>query len=640
MTIQEKNNDVYERTYRYFACDFETTVFEGQQYTEVWAAAFIELWTEEPYVLHSIDEMFNYFFNLNDNLILYFHNEKFDGSFILPYLINKGYKQAFDDEGTILKSSKMPNNSFNYSISDMGQWYKITIKHNQKIIEIRDSLKLLPFSLRVIGKSFNTKHQKLDMEYKGFRYAGCEIPENDMEYIKNDVFVLKEALEIMFAQGHDKLTIGSCCMKEYMSMIDKWDWENDFPNLYELEIDKKKYSFSTAGEYVRASYRGGWTYLVHGKECKLYHNGVTFDVNSLYPSVMHSQSGSYYPVGKPTFWEGDTIPTEALREGRYYFIRVRTRFYLKKNKLPFIQIKHSPYYKPTECLETSDININGEYYQFVEREGEQIPTTVEMTLTCTDWELIKEHYYLSDCTILSGCWFYAKIGIFDEYINKYKEIKMNSKGAVRQIAKLFLNNLYGKMATSTDSSHKYAYLDDDSILQFKTVVENDKRPGYIPIGSAITSYARNFTIRAAQKNYYGKNKRGFIYADTDSIHCDLAPDEVKGVTIHPTDFCCWKCESCWDEGWYVRQKTYIEHVTHNDLEEVEPYYDIKCAGMPEKCKKRIIAKFNSETVDEVEGEKIPSDITEFNRGIKVFGKLMPRRIRGGTILVDTMYEMR
>lgn len=51
----------------------------------------------------------------------------------------------------------MKNNSFNYLVSNMGQWYKITIKTNNKIIEICDSLKLLPFSVKRIGESFGTK---------------------------------------------------------------------------------------------------------------------------------------------------------------------------------------------------------------------------------------------------------------------------------------------------------------------------------------------------------------------------------------------------------------------------------------------------------------------------------------------------
>ena len=57
----------------------------------------------------------------------------------------------------------------------MGQWYSILIKTPYALIEIRDSLKLLPLSVAQIGKSFATKHKKLDMEYTGLRYAGCPI---------------------------------------------------------------------------------------------------------------------------------------------------------------------------------------------------------------------------------------------------------------------------------------------------------------------------------------------------------------------------------------------------------------------------------------------------------------------------------
>ena len=86
------------------------------------------------------------------------------------------------------------------------------------------------------------------------------------------------------------------------------------------------------------------------------------------------------------------------------------------------------------------------------------------------------------------------------------------------------------MASSTDSSFKLAYIKEDKTIGFVPILEKDKVPGYIAIGSAITSYARNFTIRAAQKNYYGVDKPGFIYADTDSIHClKLSDDELNSI---------------------------------------------------------------------------------------------------------------
>ena len=648
------------KQYRYFVGDFETTVYKGQVNTEVWASASVELFTEEPVkIFHSIEEQFNYFLSLQTNIIVYYHNLKFDGAFWLSYLlVDLGYKQAYTPlneeltEVEWLKEKDMKNKTFKYSISDKGMWYSIVIKVNNHFIEIRDSLKLLPFSVKKIGQSFATKHKKLDMEYTGFRYAGCEITEEEKKYIANDVLVVKEALEIMFNEGHNKLTIGSCCLEEYKKIIGKDDYEIMFPSLTDYTIDDKIYKYNNADSYIRKSYKGGWCYIVKGKENQIKTNGTTADVNSLYPSMMSSESGNKYPVGKPTFWSGNFIPDKALKSNRYFFIRIKTRFYIKENKLPFIQIKGNYLYKGTEALESSDVydkNTDKYYPVYKDLAGNIHDTRVELTLTMTDYYLMLDHYELVDFEILDGCYFFARCGLFDEYIEKYKKIKLESKGALRELAKLFLNNLYGKMASSTDSSFKVAFVKEDKSVGFISVKADDKQAGFIAVGSAITSYARNFTIRAAQQNYYGVNKRGFIYADTDSIHCDLKPTEIKGITVHDKNFCCWKLESCWDIGIFVRQKTYIEHVTHEDLQEIEkPFYNVKCAGMPQRCKDLFIKSMKGITKEEeqeyteeqLEFLSTKRTLQDFKIGLIIPAKLMPKRIRGGVVLVDTTYEMR
>lgn len=649
-----------KRKYRFFMGDFETTVYKGQVHTEVWASALVELYKDTVKIDHSLQDTFDYLRSLKDSCIVYYHNLKFDGSFWLSFLlVDLKLKQATwstdkknPNQVEWLQEKDMPNNSFKYTISDKGQWYTIVIKTGGKFIEIRDSLKLLPFSVKRIGQAFKTNHQKLEMEYEGFRYAGCEITEQEKEYIANDVLVVKEALEIMFDEGHEKLTIGSCCLEEYKRIMGEQDYNMFFPDMTEFAIDEI-YSYPNADEYIRRSYRGGWCYLVKGKEGKVYEGGgLTADVNSLYPSMMHSESGNRYPVGNPYFWSGNIIPDEALKENRYYFIRIKTRFYIKDGKLPFIQIKNSFLYRGTECLETTDIKdpTTGEYYStYLDSKGNEQDTKVILTLTCTDYELLKEHYELVDFEILDGCWFFTEIGIFDEYINKYREIKINSTGAKREQAKLFLNNLYGKMASSTDSSFKLAYEKENKTLGFSAVSSHNKKAGFIPVGSAITSYARNFTIRVAQQNYYGSDKRGFIYADTDSVHCDLTIDELKGVKIHKSAFCCWSHESTWDKAIFVRQKTYIEHVVEEDGEPVDtPFYTIKCAGMPEKCKKLFEASLSDGkkleidklTDEEQEFVNTPRELTDFKIGLRVMGKLRPKRIRGGILLEDSYYQMR
>lgn len=656
-----------QKSFRYLVGDFETTVYEGQDDTEVWASAIVEMYTEDVKIFHSIAETYDYLVSLNCNVCVYYHNLKFDGAFWLSYLLcDLNYEQAIvhnsDKEYDVrfVYDSEMKNKSFKYSISDMGQWYSVTIKIKDHIIELRDSLKLLPFSVKRIGDSFKTKHKKLDMEYTGFRYAGCTITDEEKSYIANDVLVVKEALEIMFDEGHKKLTIGTCCLDEYKSSVGWEFYKEMFPDMYSYYIDSDIYGYDNAGEYIRKSYKGGWCYLVKGKESKIKTNGTTADVNSLYPSMMSSESGNRYPIGKPHFWTGNYIPDVALEPDKYYFIRIKTRFYIKPNMLPCIQIKNNLMYSAKEWLETSDIynHKDGKHYsQYVDIHGKVQNAVVTLTLTMTDYILIKEHYDLVDFEILDGCWFDAQVGIFDEYIEKYKKIKIESKGAKRELAKLFLNNLYGKMASSPNSSFKFAYEKDDKSVGFVEVREFDKKPGYIPVGSAITSYARNFTIRAAQKNYHGVNERGFIYADTDSIHCDLEPEQITGIKVHPKDFCCWKLESCWDVAIFTRQKTYIEHVTKEDLEPIEnPYYNVKCAGMPEKCKELFKASMLQlsqetwETERKEEWDKMKNDernfvltprsLTDFCVGLIVPGKLVPKRIRGGILLVETTYEMR
>lgn len=632
-----------KKNVKIFVGDFETTVYEGQTSTEVWASAIVELGSNDVYVCTSIAETLKYLSDFKSHVLIYYHNLKFDGEFWISWLLKNGYTPAYTSpdgifDGRWQDDKDMRAKSFKVVISEVGQWYQVKIKLNSKIIEIRDSLKLLPFSVEKIAKSFNTEHKKLSIKYEGEREVGA-ITDEEREYIKNDVLVVKEALEIMYAEGHNRLTIGSCCLADFRKGIDFQDYDIFFPDLTKIKCPIDGYS--SADEYIRKSYHGGWCYLKRGCENKIYKKGITADVNSLYPSMMHSESGNVYPVGVPTFWEGE-IPEEVIKHNRYYFIRIKTKFRLKKDYLPCIQIKTNYFYDRTEWLETSDVFWEGAYHEYYkDGDGNVQDTSVILTLTCTDYQIIKEHYDLIDCEILDGCWFYTEDKIFDIYINKYREIKIKEKGAKRELAKLFLNNLYGKMASNTESNFRYVCLDATGNVHHYIVPANDKKAGYIAIGSAITSYARNFTIRHAQKNY-----KHFIYADTDSIHCNCSEEELVDIKKHPTDFNAWKVESWWDEGLFVRQKTYIEHITHEDGEELErPRYNIKCAGMPERCKQLFLDSIGDIYLDNKTDEEIAfcdraRTLSDFKVGLCIPSKLRPRRIDGGVILEKTTYEMR
>ena len=643
------------------ACDFETNVTGDakQASTEVWAAASVELDAPDEYssvtVKASIEGFFQKLFSYDDNTLAYFHNEKFDGSFIVDYLLKNDYQYVI-----AVKDKEIPDDCFTTLISTKGLWYNIKIRHEGHLYEIRDSLKLLPFSIKQIGKSFGTKHRKTLIEYVGDRHANGIITDEEREYIANDVLVLKEALNKLQEEGKDKMTIGSCCMSEYREIMGWTNFTKNFPNLYGNNyVLTDTYGAKSAGEYIRKSYKGGWCYLkpeyagVHLTDVK----GTTADVNSLYPSMMLDNK---YPYGKPIFGHGKIPDYIAEADDIYYFIRIKTRFYLKENYLPTIQLKNNMFYYGREWLTTSDyVDEDGNCYPYIidDVHGGEIQMIPEITLTMTDWELLKEHYILKDTEFLDYCWFYAKKGFFDEYIKKYAEIKKNTKDpAIRQLAKLHLNNLYGRFATSTDASYKVPYLDGDTVHFQDIDDENIKKGAYIPIGSAITAYSRAFTICAAQKNY-----EHFVYSDTDSIHLLCEPDDIIGAPEHPTEFSHWKYEACWDEAIFVRAKTYIEHVTHENREPVDPYYNVKCAGMPDRSKDNFIAKLTREPMtdddnpeeygesinvkhmndDEIAFHKLPKfTLDDFKIGLRVPGSLKPKRICGGIVLLNGMYEMR
>ena len=74
---------------RVFVGDFETTVYDGQEYTEVWASGLVELNTEDVLIFQSIDETFEWLKSLKENVTVYYHNLKFDGEFWISFLLTK-----------------------------------------------------------------------------------------------------------------------------------------------------------------------------------------------------------------------------------------------------------------------------------------------------------------------------------------------------------------------------------------------------------------------------------------------------------------------------------------------------------------------------------------------------------------------
>ena len=635
---------------RVFACDFETTTYKGQTFTAVWSAAVAELFTsEDAQVFHSIGEWWDYIKSIDESIILYFHNLRFDGSFILYYFETVlHYKQAHEQTGenwyniTRKKPRDLCNGEYTYLISDMGQWYNITVKTGERMIEIRDSLKILPFNLDKLTQDFNTPHKKLNMKYAGFRFPGCEITSEEMRYIKNDVFGLREALEIFLQEGHTKLTIGSCCMQDFRRTLKRGEYEKLFPRLDKIELNEDEFGTKNADAYIRRGYRGGWCYLKPGRENRVFENGITLDVNSLYPFVMSGDSGNYYPVGEPHFWKGG-FPPETEADNIFYYVRFSCRFKIKPGKLPCLQIKKNPLYRGNQWLERSAIdNGRGGFTDLVDVNGLVVAVEPVLTMAKPDFELFCENYELTNLKIMDGCYFGTEIGLFDEYLNYWRKEKETQTGAKRTIAKLFSNNLYGRLATSPNSSFKIIEIDpEENALSFLSVPEENKTPVYIAVGAAVTAYARSYIIRAAQRNL-----ESFLYADTDSLHLNCDETKINGIPLDSNKYGCFKIEKRWKKGIFIRQKTYLEF---------DEDFSVTAAGMPSRCKNFLSWSMggktpeNSEDVrkvwDELTDEQrefilTPRTIEDFKIGLQVPGKLVPKQIPGGCVLEETYFTVR
>ena len=174
-------------------------------------------------------------------------------------------------------------------------------------------------------------------------------------------------------------------------------------------------------------------------------SGISFDVNSLYPSVMYD---SLLPFGEPFFYQGkykDDIIYPL------YIQRITCSFKLKEGKIPTIQIKHRQFID-NEYLTSSNDEI------------------VALTLTNIDLKLFLEQYEVEDLVYISGWKFKAMHGLFKEYIDKWIGIKNEStisgnKG-MRQIAKIQLNSLYGKFVEeSTDLPQNIHSYSDQKVPQ-------------------------------------------------------------------------------------------------------------------------------------------------------------------------------
>lgn len=540
-----------------YVADFETTTLEDD--CRVWSWGIIRVGKLSDYVDGTtIDGFISHVSQKAQHV--YFHNLAFDGSFILDWLLKHGY--------TWVKENPKPL-EFTSLISRTGKFYSITVVFDTGYrVEFRDSYKKLPMSVAGTAKAFNLHDQKLEIDYNAFRPIGYIPTEQERRYQRNDVAIIAQALEIQFEEKMTKLTVGADSLNTYKKMTGKL-FTRRFPIL-SPEIDTE----------IRKAYRGGYTYASPRFTRKINGPGSVYDVNSLYPSVMRT---ALLPYGEPVYRDGPPSGMYPL-----YVASITITASLKKNHIPCIQIKKNLSFNPTEYL--TEIKE---------------PTTVNATNI--DIELWKNHYDLKIHSWNGTFEFRGSHGFFDSYVDRFMDIKKNSEGGLRQIAKLHLNSLYGKFATNPDVTGKRPVLKDNRVSLVINDVET-RDPVYTPMGVFITAYARSKTISAAQDNY-----DVFAYADTDSLHLIGPTTPPSDLWVDSVELGAWKHEATFTRAVYVRAKQYAE--------EIDGKLDVHIAGLPRN----------------IAGQLTFEDML---RGGQWDGKLIPTRVPGGTVLRNTTFTLK
>lgn len=565
-----------------YTCDFETLA-TVEDVTYVWLWCLYNIY-DKTYILgNNIDKFFNALSQLNENTEIFIHNLKFDGSFILNYLLKNSYERIERFNTSYLKDD---NKYFTCLISGMNNFYTIEIKVKTGVkITIINSLNLLPFSLASIAEQLNLPIKKGSINYELFRFENHTASNSEMEYVINDCYILTEAIKrVVKNKGMKKLTVGSNALQIAKSIVGFEKYKEVYPMLNKPEE-----------ELSRKAYTGGYCYINSDSEYlnndnEYFGDGCCLDINSVYPYMLaYAPLPHSYPTRIVT-------QLKKLRNDKLYIIQFVAIFTLKAGCIPTVQIKNSWYFTPNEYVKDS------------------LGKPFLMTMTNIDFCHFKKNYHILYFEWREALEFSCNARVFKPFVDKFSQLKIQAKKENNKndymYSKLMMNSLTGKFATNPDSEVKIPFLDED-ILKFKYETTSVKKE-YVPLTAFITSWSRNLLFNTI----YKLGVEYFLYADTDSIHVAL-PEEVvrKKIPdlIDPVKLGKFDLEYCFIKARYIKQKTYIE-VKQNG-EEV-----VRCAGLSKKYHSHL-------------------NFENFKSGVKIPNVLKARQVKGGVVLKKYDHEI-
>lgn len=538
--LKEKNRmaklKANKRTYSLYACDFETTNPKEFTSSEILAenksditgdlvpdftpAPNSQVFLSGVVNMSTCDYFLNYE-NISDTFdtiaretikeghklaYCFYHNLSYDGSYILSWLIKHNFKQTLlIDEKT--KQPILKRKQFNAMISG-SKFFKIVFYWKGIKLIFLDSLKMLPQALADLGETIGIPKLTETVDYKDFKLdPKHNYPAEWLTYLKRDCDILAQVLNSYFkhepaARNLKRFTIGAVSYSYIKKEIDKiagWVTVTDF-NFW-VKWFRGGLCFPSFKHWGRWVYKPNLIKMV--------------DAVSMYPSRMVEP----VPVGKPLKDKPKDTPYTA-----FYVVEI-TKATPKQGDLsnlykPYIFVNGKKAAEQTFLASPFEYvqNLDGSYlYYFVKEEWETVKKLFNLTYK------IKEVYYFK----LD----YVARDIIKNMFKKKQEADRNHQATLKFIAKIKINNIYGKLGQKP--SRPLSFYGDLKDIPANYEVLGEKNNPYLKgyniirklkptdkaqpvhIASYITAKARVNLI-----NQYLKIKEQggeFLYCDTDSI---------------------------------------------------------------------------------------------------------------------------
>ena len=427
------------------------------------------------------------------NLCLYVYNLSFEWSFILPVLLEKGFKY----KEIIEKDDEYCFNTIStHSVSSV---WNINLKFSKKSgnIIFRDLSKIFGGGLSNVSKSFGLETQKGEIDYRLNRLHGWIPTKEEKEYCFKDCRIIVEILLEMINR-QDKFFFSSMSMASYsMRMMIKEGWPRTPKPLGKY---REQYPLLDAIEtsFLRNAVSGGITYAPERWQFKdIEKEIICIDKNSMHPSSAYFNKFAYgkgeYCLGRPKDYANYSN-----------CCRVKISFYGVKlhSIIKLIGFKYVDDFELTlwdfeietmkKCYENLEITYI-DYYRYRKK------------------PLIWRKYY-------AKCYYNRQDARArgDSFGDLYYKLLMNSsygKSLERAHVEVFENYIddEGKINSITHPKDKPSYMSDE---EWSSKQINAKYT-YLPYGSQIPAYSRCDLIETALKISPDGSK--IIYFDTDSI---------------------------------------------------------------------------------------------------------------------------